>query len=89
MKWCLADFTRGWLAAQVTVPVEPSKPLRLESRAQRAAPFFLGPRRGSPCTINHPALQAPKPAHSLGKIVPSFVRTPEFLFFHQILKCFH
>lgn len=64
MKWCLADCTQGWLAAQVTVPVEPSKPLRLESRAQWAALFSPGPLRESPCTINHPALQDPEPAHS-------------------------
>lgn len=37
MKWRLAGFTHGSTVAWVTDPVKPSKPLWLESRAQRAA----------------------------------------------------
>lgn len=50
MKWHLAGFTHGSSAAWVTDPVEPSKPIRLEARAQWAAQFSSRSRLGKPST---------------------------------------
>lgn len=50
MKWHLAGFTHGSSAAWVTDPVEPSKPVWLESRAQWAARFSSRSWLGKPST---------------------------------------